>query len=247
MQIKQKLGHNSFILLKWYANYLMKLSKNQPRGNNRHCLERFPSVSNPHLTLHPGCPASPPHTLPLWLLRLLRVEPAKLSTPSPCTAPSRTLSLPCCSASIGPQPWFSGRSHATGEHTTWARIDLECPAACCLPHYRKPLCLHCVGAVIFEASGDTLRSLLSEISCLARITLHEPLAAVRPSPRHGSVISAHLAASCLGLRQQSMMAAEKGGRDSTQEGEGLGPDTCWGLGQVEGASSRRSYWCPLHP
>ena len=45
-----------------------------------------------------------------------------------------------------------------------------------------------------------------------------------------------------------MMAAEKGGKISTKEGEGLGPDTCWGLGQVEGVSGRKSYyWCPLHP
>ena len=52
------------------------------------------------------------------------------------------------------KPWVSPHSADLGPH-----IDLECPAAQCLPHYRKPLCLHCVGAVISEVSGDTLRSL----------------------------------------------------------------------------------------
>ena len=169
------------------------------------------------------------------------LHPLTLHRPLPHTFPPLLLRKYRPPALVFREEPRHGWAHNLGAHRPGV------PHGRCLPRYRKPLCLHCVGAVIFEASGDTLRSLLSEISCLARITLHEPLAAVRPSPRHGSVISAHLAASCLGLRQQSMMAAEKGGRDSTQEGEGLGPDTCWGLGQVEGASSRRSYWCPLHP
>lgn len=127
MQIKQKLGHNSFILLKWYANYLMKLSKNQPRGNNRHCLERFPSVSNPHLTLHPGRPASPSHTL-----RLRRLSGcsaccvwSQQSSPPPHPAPPPPARFPSPAAPQGqaPQPLFSGRSHATGEPATWARAS----------------------------------------------------------------------------------------------------------------------------
>ena len=115
MQIKQKLGHNSFILLKWYANFLMKLSKNQPRGNNRHCLERLPSVSNPHLTLHPVGPASPPHTLRLRH-RLSGCSAcctwSQQSSPPPHPEPPTPARLP---SPTGPQPLFSGRSHAMGE------------------------------------------------------------------------------------------------------------------------------------
>ena len=144
----------------------MKLSKSQPRGNNRHCLERFPSVSNPHLTLHPVSPASPPHTLRL-LRRLSGCSAccgwSQQSSPPPHPAPPPPARFP---SKTGLQPLFSGRSHAMGEpalcrpgpaHRPRVRRG---PAACSLPHYRKPLCLHCVGAVISEVSGATLRSLL---------------------------------------------------------------------------------------
>lgn len=166
MQIKQKLGHNSFILLKYYANYLMELSKSQPRGNNRHCLERFPSVSNPHLTLHPVRPVFPLHTL--RLLRSLSGCSAccawsQQSSPPPHPAPPPPARLP---SPTGLQPLFSGRSHAMGEPALCLlgparrpRVPRG-PAARSLPHYPKPLCLHFVGAVISEVSGAALRSLL---------------------------------------------------------------------------------------
>lgn len=118
--------------MKYYANYLMELSKSQPRGNNRHCLERFPSVSNPHPTLHPVRPVSPPHTLRL-LRRLSGCSAccawSQQSSPPPHPAPPLLhASLPRQASSLcfpgEATPWVSPHSADLGPH-----VDLECPAA----------------------------------------------------------------------------------------------------------------------
>ena len=161
----------------------MKLSKNQPGENNGHCWERFPLVSNPHMVFQPSCTASPPRTpagraLCLLALFVAQAEPVRPSPP-PHPLPPKDW----------PRAFVFGEEQGTGwasVQPTWARASAGAhhpraehpcrgPAPRCLPHYRKPLCSHCVGGVISEVSGDTLRSLLGW-NLLARSD-HSPLAA----------------------------------------------------------------------
>lgn len=159
----------------------MKLSKNQPGENNGHCWERFPLVSNPHTIFQPSCAASPPrtpagHALCLLALFVAQAEPAR---PFPHAAPQRLAPGLCFRG--GARHWVSGRAADLGPRErgrrSSPRAEHPCrgPALRCLQHYRKPLCSHCVGGVISEGLGDSLRSLLGW-NLLSRSD-HSPLAA----------------------------------------------------------------------
>lgn len=116
--------------------------------------------------------------------------PCPLSACSVCCSSGASTALPPAAPQrLGPglcfrggaRHWVSRRAADLGPREcgrrSSPRAEHPCrdPAPRCLPHYRKPLCAHCVGGVISEGSGDTLRSLLGW-NLLSRSD-HSPLAA----------------------------------------------------------------------
>lgn len=130
MKIKQKLGHNSFILLKCHADYSTTLSGKLPGEQGASSGSAFRLGVTP-AWLRPPCCASlalvPPRAAPSWPKRRAQAL---------CFQVERRVSAP-------------RRCHARPR---------ECVPGLLLAllsvRYRKPLCSHCVGTVIFEVSGE---------------------------------------------------------------------------------------------
>lgn len=74
------------------------------------------------------------------------------------------------------------RAGVPAEVSALSALPAPWPSPDCLPHYWKPLCSHCVGAVISEVPGVILRSLL-ESNPLARSD-HSPRCRLWQSGHH---------------------------------------------------------------
>lgn len=136
----------------------MKLSRKQPGENKGHG-EPVTFVADPHRTFHWSlitCPMPTSGAAPFVSLALLVVQ----ATPHPeQMSPGSFFFFPWvkqCGRPVSLAP----RTPQAGVPTEVSVLPVPQPSPDCLPRYWKPLCSHCVGAVIFEVPGVISRSLL---------------------------------------------------------------------------------------